>query len=201
MSVIQRSRAAENGFELALRQTGLRCLPARLRHVPRTDACNLLAARHPYVARFRHAPLCRGARRRVLLLDAAVGSVVRCRRGCSSSTIPANQNVNHPSAVVVIAGFSIPADAVPTLARRVLGTKATYTSRSAANRPRGKSKASSSRTHGTKQEPTVRIRTRTHRQRTRRHERARGWRATTARWRRGATPVTTSPARPRSSTG
>lgn len=33
-------------------------------------------------------------------------------------------DANHPSAVVVIAGFSIPADAVPTLARRVLGTEA-----------------------------------------------------------------------------
>ena len=35
-------------------------------------------------------------------------------------------DANHPSAAVVIAGFSIPADAVPTLARRVLGTKASY---------------------------------------------------------------------------
>ena len=32
-------------------------------------------------------------------------------------------DANHPSAAVVIAGFSIPADAVPTLSRRVLGAK------------------------------------------------------------------------------
>jgi hypothetical protein len=35
-------------------------------------------------------------------------------------------DTNHPSGVVVIAGFSIPSDAVPTLSRRVLGAKAKF---------------------------------------------------------------------------